>query len=68
VTKSKFLLLEHHAKIDDALRNEQRRRVPDLFRMQQLKKLKLAVKDRLHRLSPRKAGADPCFAQPARHR
>jgi hypothetical protein len=51
-----FLLLEHHAKIDDALRNEQRRRVPDLFRMQQLKKLKLAVKDRLHRLSPRKAG------------
>jgi Zn-finger nucleic acid-binding protein len=33
-----------------------RRKVPDLFRMQQLKKLKLAVKDRLHRLSPRKAG------------
>jgi hypothetical protein len=63
-----FLLLEHHAKIDDALRNEQRRRVPDLFRMQQLKKLKLAVKDRLHRLARARRGADPCFAQPARHR
>ena len=53
---SMFLLMERHARIDDALRNEQRRRVPDLWKMQQLKKLKLAVKDRLHRLSPRKAG------------
>jgi len=56
VTMSMFLLLERHAKIDDALRQEQRRRVPDLFRMQQLKKLKLAVKDRLQRLSPRRKG------------
>lgn len=56
MTMSMFLLMERHAKIDDALRKEQRRKVPDLFRMQQLKKLKLAVKDRLHRLSPRKAG------------
>jgi len=57
VTMSMFLLLERHARIDDALRHEQRRRVPDLFRMQQLKKLKLAMKDRLHRLSPRRVGA-----------
>jgi hypothetical protein len=54
---SMFLLMERHARIDDALRAEQRRRFPDLFRMQQLKKLKLAVKDRLHRLSRRKVGA-----------
>ena len=53
---SMFLLMERHARIDDALRKEQRRRVPDFLKMQQLKKLKLAVKDRLHRLSPRKAG------------
>jgi hypothetical protein len=53
---SMFLLLERHAKIDDALRQEQRRRVPDLFRTQQLKKLKLAIKDRLHRLSRRRMG------------
>ena len=56
MTMSMFLLLERHAKIDDALRQEQRRKVPDLFRMQQLKKLKLAVKDRLQRLSPRRKG------------
>jgi len=53
---SMFLLLERHAQIDDALRQEQRRRAPDLFKMQQLKKLKLAVKDRLHRLTLRRKG------------
>ena len=57
MTMSMFLLMERHARIDDALRKEQRRRFPDVFRMQQLKKLKLAVKDRLHRLGRRKAGA-----------
>jgi hypothetical protein len=51
-----FLLMERHAKFDEALRQEQRRRIPDFFRMQQLKKLKLAVKDRLHRLSRRGKG------------
>jgi hypothetical protein len=51
-----FLLMERHAKIDEALRQEQRRRIPDFFRMQQLKKLKLAVKDRLHGLSRRGKG------------
>ena len=56
MTMSMFLLMERHARIDDALRTEQRRRFPDVFRMQQLKKLKLAVKDRLYRLSPRKVG------------
>jgi len=53
---SMFLLLERHAKIDDALREEQRRRAPDLFRMQQLKKLKLVIKDRLYRLGRRRMG------------
>jgi hypothetical protein len=51
-----FLLLERHAKIDDALRHEQRRRIPDFLRMRQLKKLKLAVKDRLYRMSRRRGG------------
>lgn len=53
---SMFLLMERHARIDEALRTEQRRRFPDVFRMQQLKKLKLAVKDRLYRLGRGKAG------------
>ena len=57
MTTTMFLLMERHARIDDALRAEQRRRLPDVFKMQQLKKLKLAVKDRLHRLSRRKVGA-----------
>ena len=56
MTTRMFLLMERHAKLDQALRHEQRRRFPDVFRMQQLKKLKLAVKDRLHRLSRRKVG------------
>ena len=56
MTTSMFLLMERHAKIDDALRLEQRRRFPNPFKMRQLKKLKLAVKDRLARLSFRKGG------------
>ena len=56
MTMSMFLLMERHAKIDKALRHEQRRRIPDVFRMQQLKKLKLAVKDRLQRLGGRRKG------------
>ena len=47
-----FPLLEMHQKIDDALRRELRRRWPDPFRVIQLKKLKLRVKDRLHGLTP----------------
>lgn len=42
-----FRLLERHQRLDDALRAEQRRRWPDFMRLQQLKRLKLAVKDRL---------------------
>ena len=53
---SMFLLMERHARIDDALRLEQRRRFPNPFRTRQLKKLKLAVKDRLARLSLKRGG------------
>ena len=38
-----------HRKLDDEIRRERKRRAPDMFRMQRLKKLKLAIKDRLHR-------------------
>ena len=47
-----FRLLEMHQRIDEALRRELRHRWPDPFRVAQLKKLKLRVKDRLHGLMP----------------
>jgi uncharacterized protein len=48
-----FTLLEMHQRIDEALRRELRRRWPDPFRVIQLKKLKLRVKDRLNGLTPK---------------
>ena len=54
MTTRMFLLMERHAKLDQALRHEQRRRFPDPVELLRLKKLKLAVKDRLHRIAPRK--------------
>ncbi len=39
--------MQYHQKIDQELRAEIARRWPDIFRIQKLKRLKLAVKDRL---------------------
>ena len=50
-------LLETHQRIDQALREEQRRRRPDPTRTSQLKKLKLRVKDLIFRLTQRTAQA-----------
>ena len=38
-----------HRKIDDEIRGELARRIPDSIKLLRLKKLRLAVKDRLHR-------------------
>lgn len=46
-----FHLMERHQKLDDALRRVQARRWPDPFEIARLKKLKLALKDRLSRLA-----------------
>jgi hypothetical protein len=46
-----FRLHEMHKRIDEALRAEQRHRIPNPFEIMRLKKLKLAIKDRLARLS-----------------
>jgi uncharacterized protein len=46
-----FRLIDMHGRIDDALRAEQRRKVPNPFEIMRLKKLKLAIKDRLAALS-----------------
>jgi uncharacterized protein len=44
---SSFRLMQYHKKLDAELRAERSRRWPDVFRIQKLKRLKLAVKDRL---------------------
>ena len=38
-----------HRKLDDEIGRELKRRLPDWLRLLRLKKLRLAVKDRLHR-------------------
>ncbi len=44
-----FRLIETHARVDAALREEQRRAAADWSRVTTLKKLKLRVKDLIHR-------------------
>lgn len=39
-----------HSKLDAEISREQKRRAPDSVRLLRLKKLKLAIKDRMHRL------------------
>lgn len=48
-----FRLMEKHQNIDRALRAEQVRSAPDLWRIQYLKRMKLAIKDRLNALAER---------------
>jgi uncharacterized protein len=50
MTFSLFRLMQYHQKLDSELRAERSRRWPDVFRIQKLKRLKLAVKDRLQTL------------------
>jgi uncharacterized protein YdcH (DUF465 family) len=47
-----YRLLERHQKLDDHLRRAQSRRWVDPHEIGRLKKLKLAIKDRIARLSP----------------
>lgn len=43
-----------HSKLDAEIAREQKRRAPDSWRLLRLKKLRLAIKDRLHRLIARR--------------
>ena len=43
-----YRLTAIHKRLDDEIRRELARRFPDTIRLLRLKKLKLAVKDRLH--------------------
>ena len=48
-----YRLSTTHRMLDDEIRDEVKRRAPDTFRLQRLKKLRLQVKDRLTRLFQR---------------
>lgn len=50
-----FLLLERHQKQDEALRLARRSRWADPFEIARIKRLKLAIKDRLARHLPRRS-------------
>jgi uncharacterized protein YdcH (DUF465 family) len=52
-----FRLMERHQKLDDLLRSARARSLPDPFEVSRLKKLKLAVKDRLMRTTRKTASA-----------
>ena len=43
-----YRLTRLHRRLDEEIRRELQRRLPDSIRLLRLKKLKLAVKDRLH--------------------
>jgi uncharacterized protein len=47
MTSLSFRLMQFHQRLDHELRVEMARRWPDVFRIQKLKRMKLAVKDRL---------------------
>ena len=56
MTTRVYRLLERHQRLDNRLRSAQSLRFPDPFEIVRLKKLKLAIKDRIARLAaPRTA-------------
>jgi hypothetical protein len=52
-----YRLTNIHRRLDEQIRRELTRRLPDSLRLLRLKKLKLAVKDRLHALTRQPRGA-----------
>lgn len=58
----RYRLTRMHQRLDELIRLERERRLPDWFRLLRLKRLRLAVKDRLaglHRRPARAASAGP---------
>ena len=53
MSSSTYRLTRIHRSLDDAISHEMRRRLPDSLRLLRLKKLRLAVKDRLAALMRR---------------
>ena len=49
-----YRLTVMHRRLDEEIRRELKRRFPDTIRLLRLKKLRLAIKDRLHRMVPKR--------------
>ncbi|MBK6707107.1 MAG: YdcH family protein [Sphingomonadales bacterium] len=52
-----FRLMQYHQKLDEELRTELRSNWPSFTRIQRLKRMKLAVKDKLHVLLAKRRNA-----------
>ena len=57
MSSSTYRLTRTHRRLDDAISNEMSRRLPDSLRLLRLKRLRLAVKDRLATLMRRSISA-----------
>ena len=53
MSSSTYRLTRTHRRLDDAISNEMSRRLPDSLKLLRLKRLRLAVKDRLATLMRR---------------
>lgn len=53
MSTSTYRLMLIHRSLDESIRKEQKRSLPDSFRLLRLKKMKLSVKDRLSALMRR---------------
>ena len=58
MSRRMFRLMLSHQRIDELIHREQRRRVPNMFELMRLKKLKLRAKDLIqrHLLAPGRTG------------
>lgn len=57
MSSATYRLTQVHRRLDDAITQEMRRRMPDGFKLLRLKRLRLAVKDRLTMLMLKHARA-----------
>ena len=57
MSSSTYRLTQTHRRLDDAIRREMGRRLPDSLKLLRLKKLRLLVKDRLATLMRRSMAA-----------
>ena len=58
MSRRMFRLMLSHQRLDELIRREQRRRLPDVFKLLRLKNRKLRAKELIQRylLAPRRAG------------